>query len=255
MNLLPVIPAVMAIVMIFCEAAPANAPIVREHGAIYLSDFGEKPLQAELRRPIPCFFDSSMQRYAGTLRFPQTVAVEAFAPNICRIRGEARQGGVAAWIPTSELDGLPEGIFAQLQKAEERRKTVESLIAQNEVAIGMTADEVLRSVGKPQKKSSRADAETTSEKWEYIKYDLIPQTLYGPSYVQKNIQFQGRNGAVKSINTGQTVFTGSTVLTKVPVGTLTISFEGGVVSSIEQSEGTLAERDISIVVPPVNVYY
>ena len=127
------------------------APIIREAGAIYLSDFGQKPLRLKVLRPAPCYFDIGMTRYAGTLRFPQTVQVEAFADNGCRIRGNAQQGGVAAWIPYSELEPLPEGLLANLKRSEERRRVVDALIARNEVAIGMTIAEVGRSLGKPQK--------------------------------------------------------------------------------------------------------
>ena len=88
-----------------------------------------------------------MTRYAGTLRFPQIVQVEAFADYGCRIRGNAQQGGVAAWIPYNEIQPLPEGLLANLKKSEERRKVVDALIARNEVAIGMTIDEVGRSLG------------------------------------------------------------------------------------------------------------
>jgi hypothetical protein len=135
-------------------------------------------------RPAPCYFDINMTRYAGTLRFPQVVQVEAFSDFGCRIRGNAQQGGVAAWVPYNELEPLPEGLLANLKKSEERRKVVDELIARNEVAIGMTIDEVGRSLGKPQKITNRADQEGTTQIWEFIKYDLVPQTTYAPAYGQ-----------------------------------------------------------------------
>jgi hypothetical protein len=68
------------VVFLFLVAGEMDAgPIVRETGAIYLSDFGQKPLRLKILRPAPCYFDISMTRYAGTLRFPQVVQVEAFA--------------------------------------------------------------------------------------------------------------------------------------------------------------------------------
>ena len=105
------------------------APIIREAGAIYLSDFGQKPLRLKVLRPAPCYFDIGMTRYAGTLRFPQTVQVEAFADNGCRIRGNAQQGGVAASVPFNELEPLPDGLLSNLRKSEERRQVVDALIA------------------------------------------------------------------------------------------------------------------------------
>ena len=95
-------------VFLFLAAAEETdaGPIVRETGAIYLSDFDQKPLRLKVLRPAPCYFDIGMTRYAGTLRFPQIVQVEAFADYGCRIRGNAQQGGVAAWIPYNEIEPL-----------------------------------------------------------------------------------------------------------------------------------------------------
>lgn len=228
------------------------APIIRESGAIYLSDFGQKPLRLKVLRPAPCYFDINMTRYAGTLRFPQVVQVEAFSDFGCRIRGNAQQGGVAAWVPYNELQSLPEGLLANLKKSEERRRIVDELIARNEVAIGMTIDEVGRSLGKPQKVTNRADKEGTEQIWEYIKYDLVPQTTYAPGYGQTVLNFPKRPPIV--VQSGG--YYPTTIYVKVPVGKLQVSFKDGIVDSLDQTEGTLVGAgQVSVVTPPVNVYW
>jgi hypothetical protein len=238
------------------SAISDGSPIIREPGAIYLSDFEEKPLRMKLLRPAPCFFDAGLTRYAGTLRFPQTVRVEAFLENVCRIRGDAQQGGVAAWIPYTELEPLPENLLSNLQEAEKRRQTVESLIAQNEVAIGMTEEEVSRSVGKPQKKTKRAEKDFVRQVWEYIRYELVPQTTVGPGFRQTVINIPpGTNTPGGTIITGGNQLTSSTVYVKVPVGKLSIAFLDGIVESLEQSEGTLTGGQVSVVVPPLEVLW
>ncbi len=232
------------------------SPIVREPGAIYLSDFNEKPLRMKLLRAAPCYFDSNLTRYAGTLRFPQAVRVEAFLENVCRIRGDAMQGGVAAWIPYAELEPLPENFLANLNKAEERRQTVETLISQNEVALGMTSDEVRRSVGKPQKKSKRAEKDSVREVWEYIRYELVPQTTVGPSVRRTIVQVPGTtNSPGGLVVTGNTGLAASTIYVKVPVGTLSVTFQNGIVETLDQSEGTLSGGQVSVVVPPLEVIW
>ena len=69
----------LAVFLFVVAGEVAAAPIIRETGAIYLSDFGQKPLRLRVLRPAPCYFDIGMTRYAGTLRFPQVVQVEAFS--------------------------------------------------------------------------------------------------------------------------------------------------------------------------------
>jgi hypothetical protein len=241
------------VVFLFVVAGEIDAaPIIRETGAIYLSDFGQKPLRLRVLRPAPCYFDINMTRYAGTLRFPQVVQVEAFSDYGCRMRGNARQGGVAAWVPYSELEPLPEDLLANLKKSEERRKIVDELIARNEVAIGMTIDEVGRSLGRPQKVTNRADKEGTSQVWEFIKYDLVPQTTYAPAYGQTIVNPPHRPPVV--IPGGG--YYPTTIYVKVPVGRLKVSFTDGIVDALDQTEGTLyGAGRVSVVTPPVNVYW
>ena len=235
-----------------------SGPIVREAGAIYLSDFDLEPLKLALREPAPCYFEMSAKRYAGTLRFPQAVKLDAVAPNgMLRVRGNAKQGGVAAWVDPAYLEPLPPDFVANLQRAEERRREVEALIARNEVAIGMTPDEVARSLGKPQKRSSRTSRDGSSQVFEYIRYKLIPQTVYSPSYVESitGVRPDPRARLETVVVRGGYGYNASTVYVKVPVGTITVTFAEGIVESIEESEGPLVGADASIVVPPVNLVW
>lgn len=251
------LPRVAVLLTLLVAEAEAASPIIREPGAIYLSDFDIKPLKAKVVRPAPAYFDFAMTRYVGTLRFPQAVQVEALTENAARIRGNAQQGGVVAWLPLAELEPLPEGLWANLQKSEERRKVVESLIAQNEVAIGMTENEVGRSLGKPQKKTKRADKAGTQQVWEFIKYDLVPQTTYTPGYSQSVIKIpSGTNKPGGVIVQGQSGYYPNTIYVKVPVGKLTVTFKDGLVESLDQTEGTtVGAGQVSIVTPPINVYW
>lgn len=246
-------PLALVVTLLAAETEVPASPIIREPGAIYLSDFGLKPLRIRILRPASCYFDVGMARYAGTLRFPQIVQVEALMETVCRIRGNAQQGGVAAWISYNELEPLPEGLLANLKKSEERRKLVDALIAKKEVAIGMTIDEVGRSLGRPQKTTNRADKEGTQQIWEFIKYELVPQTTYAPGFSQTIIPNPGKQGGV--IVQGGSGYVANTIYVKVPVGTLKVSFNDGLVEALDQTEGTTAGGQVSIVTPPINVYW
>jgi hypothetical protein len=233
-------------------------PIARETGAIYLSDFHRQLPRLVLLEPAPAYFELNMQRYAGTLRFPQTVQLDAISVDgMLRIRGQARQGGVAAWIEPRYVQGLPENYLEVALQAEARRRQIEELIARNEVAIGMTEEEVTRSLGRPQKRSRRSAREGTTQVFEYIRYRLIPQTLYTPAYVESLIGYRPDPKArleTVVVRSGYGV-QGSTVYVKVPVGTTTISFVNGVAETIEESEGTLVGARATIAVPPVNLVW
>jgi hypothetical protein len=245
-----------ALVLALSCVAPA-APIVREPGAIYLSDFGVKPLRLKVLESAPAYFDTAQSRYAGNLRFPQIVQIEGLDANgLLRVRGNAQQGGIAAWVDPKFLEPLPENFAENLRKSEERRNQVEALIAKNEAAIGMTPDEVGRSLGKPQKKTNRADSSGTQQIWEYIKYQLVPQTTVAPVNNQTILTFQKTtNSPGGTIVQNSQGLAASTIYIKVPVGTLTVTFKDNIVEALDQSEGTTTGGQVSVVIPPLNVYW
>ncbi|MFV0338444.1 MAG: hypothetical protein ACK5LK_09420 [Chthoniobacterales bacterium] len=223
--------------LLFClgDTVLLSAPIVREEGAIYLSDFSDRKLRLPLKKATMCYFDANLKRYGGTLRYPQNIEIQAVRGNIARVRGNAQQGQVVAWIPLDDIANLPENFVANLEKAEERRLMVSKLIENNEVALGMTPDEVAMSLGKPQKTTKRASNQSTEQVWEFIRYKTIPKQQVGYDAY------------------GQLV--SQTVYIKVPDGTLTVTFKDGLVSALDQSEGNLQENGgATIVVPPLFVY-
>jgi hypothetical protein len=235
MKILPV--CAFVLLAAISSGALQAGPIIREEGAIYLSDFATKPMKLKVLEPAPAYFNLTDGRYAGTLKAPQVVELQAISDKAYRVRGNAQQGQILGWVAPGFLQPIPKEVLEALKKSDERRKTVAALIAKNEVAIGMTPDEVQLSLGKPQKKTSRTSKDKALEQiYEYVKYELIPQnsTVIGP-------------GGIANIVTNYI---------KTPVGTLTVTFKEGIVESLDQSEGTLASgNETTIVAPPILVVW
>jgi hypothetical protein len=231
--------AVFSLLLGFTAVAHAGPsdPIIREAGAIYLSDFTDKPLKLRVLQAAPAYFDFAGQRYVGTLRVPQIVEVQAIAPQAYRIRGNAQQGQILGWVDPRNLEAIPPAELETIRKADARRQQVDALIAKNQVAIGMTSAEVERSIGKPQKRAAHASAgQAVEETWSYVKYTYIPQ----------NTNVIGPNGLV----------TVTTTYIKTPSGQLTVTFKNGIVDSLDQSEGSILNgNETTIVTPPVLVYW
>lgn len=195
----------------------AQAPVVRDPGVIYLADFNLKPVKLRVLEPAPTAFEQNGSRYAGTLRAGQDVELQAVGTTHYRVRGRAQQGQILAWVLPEFLSPVPPGFIDSLRASNERRISVESLIAKREVAVGMTIEEVERSIGRPTKRSTRTDADGTVHTWEYVRYRNIPQQT----------TIVGADGLT----------TTATTWIKTPIGSLTISFTDQVVTSISESEG------------------
>jgi hypothetical protein len=208
--------------------------VLREDGAVYLEDFLKKPVKLAVLHDAPIYFDSALQRYLGTLRKGEQVELLAVMDKGYRVRGMAQQGQVAGWIEQKHLTALDEKFLANLRKNSERTEQVRELIKKNDVAINMTPEEVQQSLGKPQKKNSRIDADGRHDAWEYIRYEYVPKEVNGTDQFGRLVT--------------------SVVTVKVPSGKLSVIFENALVSAIEQSEGNLAKGGgARMVIPPLTV--
>lgn len=222
------------------QRCPASEPgLPREAGAFYLEDFVSQPFRLKVLGAAPIFFNADQARFLGTLRPGQAVEVQAVSDNgaLCRVRGQAGQGQVAGWVDARYLTPINPAFLKSLRRSAERRERVRSLVAANEVALGMTPNEVTASLGPPPKRSSRTDVNGVSERWDYIRYEQVPRQVTGAD-------IHGR--LITSI-----------VYERVPVGNFTVVFTNQSVSAIEQSEGNLtaAANQVKIVPAPIELTY
>ncbi len=212
----------------------AAAPVIREEGAIYLEEHLPRPIRLQALESSAIFYESDLGRYLGTIPKGQQVELQAIKGDACRVRGRAQQGGVVGWMRRSSLSPLSRDFVKNLEASAKRAALVAEFVARHEVAINMTPVEVLGSIGKPQKKSSRTDRSGRDEVWEYITYERVPRQ-------------------VTSLDqSGHTVV--SYIYVKEPVGRRAIIFTGGLVSSIDETEGTLSRgARTSMVAPPIQL--
>lgn len=223
--------------LLFSAAANAQSgAVIREEGAIYLEDLLMKPARLATVVDAPIYYQSDLGRYLGTLRKGQIVELQAVSDTAYRVRGMAQQGQVAGWVAPESLNPLKQDFLESLIKNDARRKEVLALIAKNEVAINMTPEEVQLALGKPSKRTSRLDAQGREEVWEFVRYERVPQEVFGRDPVGNLVR--------------------SVTYVKVPAGKLAVTFGNNLVTSLEQSEGTLArDARARIVAAPFIVSY
>ncbi len=217
------------------QAATSGA-VIREEGSIYLEDLLMKPARLATIADAPIYYLSDMQRYLGTLKKGQIVELQAVSDTAYRVRGMAQQGQVAGWVDPKYLNPLKKDFLDALKTNAARRKEVQALIAKSEIAINMTPEEVMLSLGKPGKKTSKMDAKGREDIWEFVRYERVPQETFGRDQAGNLVR--------------------GVVYVKVPVGKIAVTFVNNLVSSLEQTEGTL-DRDarVSIVTAPFTIPY
>lgn len=219
-------------------AAALSGAVIHEPGAIYLEEVAPRPVRVTVLEDAPIYYHAGMDRFLGVLRKGQQVELQAIGPeeHAYRVRGMAQQGQVVGWVDPKFLAPLKREFLDGVKQNAARQEEVRALIAKNEIAINMTPEEVMQSLGKPGRKTSRLDAQGRQDVWEFVRYERVPQQVQGYD------QF------------GRVVV--NTYYVKVPAGKLSVVFEKNLVVSMEQTEGSL-ERDarVKIVTAPMAVAF
>lgn len=204
----------------------------REPGAIYLEDFSDAQIKLTVKGEPPIYKSTLRKDAVGTLKKNREVVLVAMTDKQYRVRGEALHSTVVGWVLPSQLTSLDKGFVANLKKVYEREKKVEELIEKGEIALGMTADEIAESIGRPSRKSSKLDKGGRIDIYEYVTYKRIPQSRY----------VRGQDGRLYS----------ETYYIKVESGKLKVSFKNKIAESIEETEGEPAGGgNIRIVPAPI----
>ncbi len=217
-------------------SAERPSQLAREEGALYVEDVLDKPIKLKVLKAGNAYSTLQGQRYLGTIRPGQEATLLAISDRAYRVRARAQQGPIAGWVGPGFFEKLAPEFVENLKKAAERKALVEELIANEEVALGMSSAEVVASLGEPTKRASKVTADGREMTLEYIEYDRVPQT----SYIRNAL--------------GQIVR--RTTYVKVESGRTTVMLKDDVVASIEESENNEARRRRGIIVPmPIDLFF
>jgi len=224
---------VCAVFLVGVSASPAALPT--EPGTISVEDLLPRPLRLAVKQDAIIYYHSGFDRALGQMAAGTPVTVVGLSDTGCRVRGRAKHGDVAGWMKFSDLVMVDPKLPEKLKALYERQMKITELISQHEVAIGMTRDEVGKSLGRPTRTSTKVTAAGREERLEYAIFQKVPQPAVG----------RAPNGQLVE----------SVVYVKVEVGTLSVSFKNGVVDVIEETKGNpLAGAPVKIVPVPIVVY-
>ncbi len=220
------------------DAAPRTGQksnLSREPGAIYLEDFADERVQLLALHEVPIYATAQRQRAVGTLKKGRKVELLAMTDKQYQIRGMALHGQVKGWVPPAALASLDKDFVANLRAMYDRQVVVNEMIENNQIALGMSIDEVVASMGRPSRKNSRLDKGGRSDTYEYITYERVPQY---------------RTGYDRFGNLVQKLY-----YVKVESGKLSVTFKDEIVEAIEETEGNpLGGGGVKIVPGPIELF-
>ncbi|HYF36994.1 MAG TPA: hypothetical protein VD994_16975 [Prosthecobacter sp.] len=203
-----------------------------EPGTMDVEGLLKKPAVLKVLRETPVYTRSVMDRAIGSMAPGTVVTLVGIAEKAYRVRGRARHGDVSGWIRVEDLLSPDPNLIPNLVKLHERQMLVDELIANHQIALGMTTEEVIASMGRPDRKSSKLSANGRDETFEYVVYDRVPQTSTGLDAFGRPVQ--------------------TVVYIKVETGRLAVNMKDSVVESVEETKGDpLGGRGVKIVPGPI----
>ena len=207
-----------------------------EPGTIHVEDMLIRPVILKILVDTPIYANATMDRATGSMAPGTLVKLVGFSDTAYRVRGRARHGDTSGWVRMADALSPDPNLLPNLKKLHERQTQVEALIAEHQIALGMTSEEVMASMGKPSRKTSKLSAAGKDEKFEYIVYERVPQ--YNTSFDAFGRPFQ------------------SVTYLKVETGSLSVNFKNSIVETIEETKGNpLGGGGMKIVPGPMMFNY
>ncbi len=198
-------------------AKPRASTLPQEVGTYSVEGLTPKPVVVKIQAEAPAYTTSKFDRAIGSFAPGTPVTLVAMSDAAYRVRGRARHGDVAGWVRQADILSKDPLLADKLKKLFERTQQVAELIQNNQVALGMTSDEVRASLGKPTRTSTKINATGKQERLEYAMFEKVPQTTTTQNAFGQLVQ--------------------TVIYVKVEVGTLSLSFKNGVVDEMEETKG------------------
>ncbi len=203
-----------------------------EDGVVYLNQVFEKPIKLNVIEQAQVFSDKEGKHRLGFLKDDQVVELEGMTEKAYRVRGQGTKDGIAGWVSPKAFSHTDAEFVEKLKNVYERHLSVNEIIKNKGVAIGMTIKEVQLSRGKPTKTTVRITPTGESGSWEYINFEEIKH------YITKVDQVSGQS------------FRQLSHVTREETGKTTVEFKDGAVSALEEMEDK-GPGNVKIIVPPV----
>ncbi|MCX6856879.1 MAG: hypothetical protein NTV80_18465 [Verrucomicrobia bacterium] len=213
-----------------------TSKLLVEAGTVHVEDMLTRPVMLKILVDTPIYANSTMDRATGSMAPGTLVKLVGFSDTAYRVRGRARHGDTSGWVRMADVLSPDPNLLPNLKKMHERQTQVEALITEHQIALGMTSEEVIASMGKPSRKTSKLSAAGKDEKFEYIVYERIPQY---------NTSFDAFGRPIQTVT-----------YLKVETGSLSVNFKNSIVDTIEETKGNpLGSGGVKIVPGPMIFNY
>lgn len=159
---------ILALAASISHAAPKKSLLNNDPDVIYLNEHIDRTIHLLVVKPAAVYASKKGGRRLGTFPADTKVELLAITDKVYRVKGQASHAGVTGWVNPKLLASKDKNFIANLKKLYDRQMAVKELIANHDVAIGMTLDEVRKSLGEPTETEVKQTRKGESGKWDFV---------------------------------------------------------------------------------------
>ncbi|BDS06719.1 hypothetical protein NT6N_17590 [Oceaniferula spumae] len=162
--------SLFAVTLLPANAEPKKSLLNNDPDVIYLNEHIDRTITLLVVKPATVYATKKGQSSRRLGSFPANTKVQllAITDKAYRVKGEASHAGVTGWVNPQLLASKDKDFIDNLKKLYERQMIVKELIANHDVAIGMTLDEVKKSLGEPTETEVKQTRKGESGKWDFL---------------------------------------------------------------------------------------
>lgn len=219
--------------LILVGLGPVSAAEIRYPDVLYLDELKHAPVELKTIERTPLSFSRDPRSVMAFLAKGQPVTVLGFGETNNYVSCRISTGPAKGWVRADALAEPAKELMDDLRARHKRMLEHRKLIEKHEVALTMTHEEVLASLGRPDRKARMRSQAGDEEEWYYMTYRSVP---YYHTYRDENGELR-RMVYYRKVATGQRV----------------IAFRGDEVIAINDDQSTTPPPPDVMVVPPPGV--
>ncbi|MDZ4817218.1 MAG: hypothetical protein SGI71_13285 [Verrucomicrobiota bacterium] len=205
---------VLLFVIAFLQLPNVQAVLIRERGVVYLEELPDGPPQYKIIEDSAIFAERQLKLVVGSLQKNRTVELLGWSDEALLVQTKSPGKFLRGWITHEAMQLVKTSDLEKWKTFEETRLRHLELIKNHEIDVGMSAAEVLKSIGKPESKSKLKEESMIQEVWRYVKYEKVARyETVADAFGRLQQQI---------------------VYIKTPVGTRTVVFVDGFVKAIDE---------------------
>ena len=160
----------ISISLVSSSASPKKSLLNNDPDVIYLEEHIGRSITLLVVQPTTVYATKKGKngRRLGLFKTNTKVELIAMTEKAYCVKGKASHAGVTGWVNPNHLASKDKDFISNLKQLYKRQLIVKDLIANKDVAIGMTLDEVQTSLGEPTETEIVQTRDGQSGKWDYV---------------------------------------------------------------------------------------